>query len=445
VVQAGSYISKSGCGLATYIRMYRERRIGLLEEYRNQVQTIDDYEWTVYTTWAASFDKLSPRAVIFLNICAFFHHDGISAKIFQKAAANIKIREIICPQGSIGPDIAEEFLSSFHSTDGHWDHHEFLAVISEIRSYSLIEFDERNEMYSIHPLVHSWTRSRASNTTLHDCSQFILAMSIMKTRRLEDLAFNQTLLPHIDASLEGGTVADSGTAAWLWYPYHKGGRWKEAEALGLQAVEMSKRVLGDEHRDTLMNMSNLAKTYSRMERLKEAEKLYSQVMDVFNRIYGEEDPEMGLRCMQNLASTYSRMGRWEEAEGLQVQEMEMSKCVFGEDHPHTLRSMSKLASTYARMGQLKEAEELEVRAMEKGKKISGEEHPDTIMAMANLATTYYERGRWKEAEELGARAVEASKRILGEDHPDTLTRIDNLSEFTEKWMEEDRYRVINVI
>jgi hypothetical protein len=213
--------------------MYRERRTGFLEEYRDQVQTIDDYEWTVYTTWAASFDKLSPRAAMFLNICAFFHHDGISARIFQNAAGNIETRRFINPQGSNGLDIAKEFLSSFHSTEGHWNHRKFLGVISEIRSYSLIEFDERNEMYSIHPLVHSWTRSRASDSTLHDSSQFILAASINRTRRLEDLVFNQTLLPHIDASLEGGTVADSDTATWLWCPYHESRRWKEAEVLGL--------------------------------------------------------------------------------------------------------------------------------------------------------------------------------------------------------------------
>jgi tetratricopeptide (TPR) repeat protein len=406
--------------------MYRERRTGFLEEYRNQVQTIDDYEWTVYTTWTANFDKLSPRAAMFLNICAFFHHDGISARIFQNAEAKIDTRGFITPRDSNALDIAKEFLSSFRSTNGHWDHFEFLTVISEIRSYSLIDFDERNEMYSIHPLVHSWTRSRASNTTLHDSSQFILAASIKTTYSPKDLVFNRTLLPHIDASLEGGTVADSDTVAWLWYPYQDSGRWKEAEVLSLEAVDVSKRVRGEEHQDTLKNMSNLATTHTRLRQWKEAEKLDNQVMEVRKRIYGEEDPET-LRSVRNLAATYSRMGRWKEAEGLQVQVMEMCKRVLGDEHMDTLKNMSKLASSYYRMGRFEEAEELFVPVMEKRKKILGEEHPDTISAMNNLAATYYERGRWKEAEELSARAVEASKRTFGEDHPMTLTMINNFS------------------
>jgi tetratricopeptide (TPR) repeat protein len=368
---------------------------------------------------------------MFLNICAFFHHDGISAKIFQKAAANIGTRRFITPQGSNGLDIAKEFLSLFRSANGHWDHHKFLTVISEIRSYSLIEFDERNEIYSIHPLVHSWARSRASGSTFRDSSQFILAVSVEETRRLEDLAFNRTLLPHIDTSLESGTVADSEAVAWLWFSYHQSRRWKEAEVLGLQAVEISKRVRGNEHQDTLQNMTNLATTYSRMGRWKEAEKLDNQVMEVCKRMYGEEDPKM-LRGMRNLASTYSNMGRWKEAEGLQVQELETSKRIFGVEDPHTLTSMGNLASTYYRMGRFKEAEDLQVRVMEKRKQILGEEHPDTSTAMSHLAWTYFERGRWKEAEELGAKVVEASKRILGEDHPDTLGRIDRLSVYTKK-------------
>lgn len=36
------------------------------------------------------------------------------------------------------------------------------------------------------------------------------------------------------------------------------GRWKEAEELEVQVMELRKRVLGPEHPDTLTSMSNLA-------------------------------------------------------------------------------------------------------------------------------------------------------------------------------------------
>ena len=43
--------------------------------------------------------------------------------------------------------------------------------------------------------------------------------------------------------------------------YRKQGRWKDAEDLEIVVMEMSKRVLGVEHTNTVCIMGNLASTY----------------------------------------------------------------------------------------------------------------------------------------------------------------------------------------
>ena len=48
---------------------------------------------------------------------------------------------------------------------------------------------------------------------------------------------------------------------------------EEAERLGLETVELQKKVLGPEHRGTLASMSGLANRYSSQGRYKEGEKL----------------------------------------------------------------------------------------------------------------------------------------------------------------------------
>ena len=55
----------------------------------------------------------------------------------------------------------------------------------------------------------------------------------------------------IDSVLERptGTYADKGNL-------------KEAEQLQVQALDMRKKLLGEEHPDTLISMANLASTYS---------------------------------------------------------------------------------------------------------------------------------------------------------------------------------------
>jgi Tetratricopeptide repeat len=49
-------------------------------------------------------------------------------------------------------------------------------------------------------------------------------------------------------------------------------------------MEMTKRLLGQEHPDTLSSMNNLASTYQNQGRWKEAEELGVQVMETTKRV-----------------------------------------------------------------------------------------------------------------------------------------------------------------
>ena len=69
-----------------------------------------------------------------------------------------------------------------------------------------------------------------------------------------------------------------------------------------------------------------------------------RVMTTRKRILGEEHPDT-LISMDNLASIYRDQGRLKEAENLEVQVMEVRKRVLGEDHPDTQTSMINLALT----------------------------------------------------------------------------------------------------
>ena len=63
-----------------------------------------------------------------------------------------------------------------------------------------------------------------------------------------------------------------------------------------------------------------------------------QVIKTRKRVLGEEHPDT-LISMANLASTYSNQGRWKEAEELQRQELETYSRILGQEHPNTLISM----------------------------------------------------------------------------------------------------------
>jgi DNA polymerase III delta prime subunit len=203
------------------------------------------------------------------------------------------------------------------------------------------------------------------------------------------------------------------------------GRYEEAEELFVEVMETRKRVLGDEHPDTLTSMANLAATYRNQGRWNEAEKLEVQVMETRKRVLGDEHPDT-LRSMANLASTYWNQGRWNEAEKLEVQVMETGKRVLGDEHPDTLRSMANLAATYSNQGRWNEAEKLEVQVMETTKRVLGDEHPDTLSSMANLAYTLWSQSCHKEAVALIESCFQSREQVLGGQHPDTQSSLKTL-------------------
>jgi hypothetical protein len=73
-------------------------------------------------------------------------------------------------------------------------------------------------------------------------------------------------------------------------------------------MQATKRVFSNEHPDTLTSMANLALTYNDQGRWKEAEELGVQAMETRKRVLSKEHPDT-LLSMYNLTSTYSNQGQ----------------------------------------------------------------------------------------------------------------------------------------
>lgn len=96
-------------------------------------------------------------------------------------------------------------------------------------------------------------------------------------------------------------------------------------------------MLGQKHPDTLNSMNNLADTYNSQGRWKEAEDLHKQVLEIRERVLGQEHPDT-LSSMNNLAWAYKDQGQDTEALSLMSRCVEVSTRKLGATHPHTLIS-----------------------------------------------------------------------------------------------------------
>ncbi|KAJ7282246.1 hypothetical protein C8J57DRAFT_43987 [Mycena rebaudengoi] len=425
VIQAGAYISKTG-SLRRYIALYEQNQGRLLSEV--PVQSQDKYAWSVYTTWDISFKCLSKVAARFLQLCSFLHHEGISEGIFSNAA--IYSQEIL---GALGPtqqqmEEPQEFLSHFLTAAGTWDTLSFADMVAEVKEYSLINQDPTTGLFSIHPLVHSWSRNTVLNMDpTRECTAALLAMSVS----WGDQLFTMRLLPHINTVLWAGHKP----ATQFLYPYqwvyHVSGNFRQAQELGEDVLEMAKCTLGVEHPQTLDVMTQLANTYRGLGRLTDAEALQLVVLEKRKQYLGPKHPRT-VNAMVNLANTYRRMGRLQDAEELQLLVLEKMKVTLGTDLDTLaamayLAAMAHLAATYRDLGRFTDTEELEVVVLDKMRQTLGPDHPNTLHAMGNLAATYRGLGKLTEAEALEEVVLENRMKTLGPEHRHTLLTMGNLA------------------
>ncbi len=180
--------------------------------------------------------------------------------------------------------------------------------------------------------------------------------------------------------------------------YRATGHYSEAEPLYKQALELRKRLLGDNHPSFATSLNNLAGLYK----------------------------STGQYSKADLAGLYKSTGQYSKAELLYQEALELRKHLWGENHIDVVASLNNLALLYDEQGRYDEAEPLYLQSLELEKRLLGENHPSFALILNNLALLYYHQGRFTEAEPLSQQAIELDKQFLGEENPDVATDLHNL-------------------
>jgi tetratricopeptide (TPR) repeat protein len=185
-----------------------------------------------------------------------------------------------------------------------------------------------------------------------------------------------------------------------------------------KALAVRRRVLGDDHPDTLTAMGNLAQTLYAMGDLVGARRYQEQTLDGLKRVLGDDHPDT-LTAMGNLAGTLKAMGDLVGARRYEEQTLAVRKRVLGDDHPSTLTAMNNLAGTLKAMGDLVGARRYQEQTLAVRKRVLGDDHPSTLIAKVNLAQTLHHTGERQRALDLSREALAGFQKKLGADHPTT--------------------------
>ncbi|GCE10468.1 tetratricopeptide repeat protein [Tengunoibacter tsumagoiensis] len=452
--QAGAYVEATGMSLQEYFEIYKQYRQKLLSDRRS---LIFDHPDSISSTWLLTFIKVQERnaaAADLLRLFSYFAPDAIAEEILT--ADSSVLGSLLAPLGS--------------------DAFQRNQAIEVLRTYSLIRRNPVEKTLSIHRLVqavlqdnfekserHVWAERamlainaafpQAIHGKWHKCerlliqalkgSKIITEYQIIR-REAGHLLFKVAsyMLGHARYR-EAEPLYHQSMQIWehvlgsehldMAYPlnglaelYREQGKYREAEPLYQRAIQIREQSLGPEHPDVAFILTNLANLYTLQGKYREAELLYQKTLRIREQFPGPEHIDLAT-SLNGLAILYTNLGKYDEAELSYRQVLLIWEQWLGPEHPNLASSLNGLAELYRKQGKYVQAEQLYQQALQIREQSLGPEHPDVAFPLNGLANLYSEQGNYEKAEPLYQRALQIWEQSLGFEHSDVALLLNNLA------------------
>jgi nephrocystin-3 len=186
-----------------------------------------------------------------------------------------------------------------------------------------------------------------------------------------------------------------------------------AEEVLTEAVTISQKIYGDDHKETANALRELATVFLHKSKNAEAADTYRKAITVFENI---GDLKELSETQSNLAVTYYNLGKFEESIRIQRVSVEIATRVYGKVHPIVSIHLNNLASILFQFGSSDEAEEIWKSVIEIDKKTYGKSHPLTIRHEISLALLLVSNKEYRVGKSILQSALDALIKSLGERH-----------------------------
>jgi tetratricopeptide (TPR) repeat protein/DNA-binding XRE family transcriptional regulator len=453
--QAGAYIEETHSGLSQYLDLYGIRRKELLLR-RGRFPI--DHPHSVATTWSLSFQQVgqeSRAAADLLCLLAFLNAEAIPEEVIILGAAEL------------GTELGKEARDPLKIDN----------IIELLLRYSLIRRTPEEKSLSIHRLVQAvlkdsmdkdaqrlWAERaiRAVNCafphvelqTWKLCQRYVPHVLVCATyieeyalafpeaaRLFNEAAFyligrgrytqaEALLLIALEVRrqvLETNHPDTARTLNGLGVVYFKQGRYQDAKPLLQEALAIHQNVLGAEHADMAQMYYDLASLYRAQGTYREAEQFYLQALRIRETTLGADHPLVA-QSYYGLVKLYYSQEQYQKAEKYCKQALHIQEQSLGDNHPRIASTLNMLAKIYQGQNELDQAEEMNMRALRIRESTSGLDHPHVATIVNCLVEIYHAEGRYYEAESLIARSLRIHEQSLGSEHPYMAYSLSNLAE-----------------
>ena len=240
-----------------------------------------------------------------------------------------------------------------------------------------------------------------------------------------DESIFETAVAAVNARFEDQPLVKARLLQSLAEEMREAGLLESATAPQEAAGALRRRVLGEDHPDTLESLNSMGNLLRAQGKLAEAENALRTALAGRRRALGDAHPDT-LMSLDDQGSMLFSQGKFPDARSRFREALAGRRQVLGDDHPSTLQSLTNIAACLAEEGKLAEAEQYYREALAGHRRVLGDDHPGTLTLISNMASLLRFQGKAIQAEPFIREALAGRRRLLGDNHPNTLISIINM-------------------
>ncbi len=212
--------------------------------------------------------------------------------------------------------------------------------------------------------------------------------------------------------------------------HRQAARFDRATSLNERAIVLQESVLGPDHPDVAGSLITLANLYFSKGEYLPARESYERALAIQRRAYGPEHPSLA-GTINNLAETERLSGNLERARTLHEDALALFEKAHGRNDPRVAQSLNNLALIEERTNSRDEAFALHQEALAIRERTLGPEHPRVAFSLIGMADLLVGRRDLESAAQalpLLERARDIHTRALGPEHPHVAFSLTALAE-----------------
>ncbi len=187
--------------------------------------------------------------------------------------------------------------------------------------------------------------------------------------------------------------------------------YADASGLVRRTLAMQEQHLGADHPERMALLDTLGDLLRRTGQLDDAEDVFGQAVDLSTKLYGADHPET-LYAQRRIVEVYWFREAYAQMATLQRDLLERQRAVLGERHDATVRGMTGLALALGHLDQDDEAIVLMRQAADYYSDTRGEASPAALRQLKNLQSTLLRTQRIDEALINGQKLVAIARRAV---------------------------------